>query len=213
MTVFAACAIDGAMSSAAVIDSYEYDAYGNNWTLDGTTTPNNMFYRGEEYDSDLSLYYLRARYYNLVTGRFMSRDPENGITTDPKTLHKYLYAGGDPVNAWDPTGKAPSQVKVFGGAIGEDLGLITALFAALETAKTVAGHPASVANAIHELGEGVNCMNEYIACALTSLADEPGSVHGESACRSCYRACLGSGSWPGSVPTTRGKISCDYSKF
>lgn len=24
---------------------------------------------------------------------------------DPKTLHKYLYAGGDPVNAKDPTGR------------------------------------------------------------------------------------------------------------
>ena len=24
---------------------------------------------------------------------------------DPKTLHKYLYAGGDPINAVDPTGK------------------------------------------------------------------------------------------------------------
>ena len=36
------------------------------------------FYRGEQYDSDLSLYYLRARYYNPNTGRFMSRDPEDG---------------------------------------------------------------------------------------------------------------------------------------
>jgi RHS repeat-associated protein len=34
------------------------------------------FYRGEQYDSDLGLYYLRARYYNPATGRFLSRDPE-----------------------------------------------------------------------------------------------------------------------------------------
>lgn len=25
---------------------------------------------------------------------------------DPKTLHKYLYAGGDPINAMDPSGRA-----------------------------------------------------------------------------------------------------------
>ena len=56
-------------------------------------------YRAEQYDSDLSLYYLRARYYNPLTGRFLSRDPEDGKSVDPKTLHKYLYAGGDPVNA------------------------------------------------------------------------------------------------------------------
>ena len=63
------------------------------------------FYRGEQYDQDLGLYYLRARYYNPATGRFLSRDPLDGHEWDPKSLHKYLYAGGDPVNASDPTGK------------------------------------------------------------------------------------------------------------
>ena len=63
------------------------------------------YYRGEQYDSDLGLYYLRARYYNPATGRFLSRDPEDGKTIDPKTLHKYLYANGDPVNRIDPKGK------------------------------------------------------------------------------------------------------------
>jgi RHS repeat-associated protein len=64
------------------------------------------FYRGEQYDSDLGLYYLRARYYNPATGRFMSRDPEDGKAKDPASLHKYLYANGDPVNAADPAGRA-----------------------------------------------------------------------------------------------------------
>jgi len=62
-------------------------------------------YRGEQYDSDLGLYYLRARYYNPNTGRFMSRDPLDGNAIDPKTLHKYLYAGGDPVDKIDPRGE------------------------------------------------------------------------------------------------------------
>jgi RHS repeat-associated protein len=59
----------------------------------------------EQYDPDLGLYYLRARYYNPLTGRFLSRDPEDGKAMIPATLHKYLFAGGDPVNAIDPTGK------------------------------------------------------------------------------------------------------------
>jgi RHS repeat-associated protein len=91
-------------SSGAVTDSYEYDAFGNSFTVSGTT-PNNYLYRGEQYDSDLGLYYLRARYYNPNTGRFMSRDPEDHPLTDIKELHRYLYAGGNPVNAVDPTGK------------------------------------------------------------------------------------------------------------
>ena len=57
-----------------------------------------------------------ARYYNPLTGRFMSRDPEDGDPTDPATLHKYLYAGGDPVDGWDPTGRADliETIKVYG---------------------------------------------------------------------------------------------------
>jgi RHS repeat-associated protein len=91
-------------SAGILTDEYEYDAYGNSFTKVGTT-PNNYLYRGEQYDSDLGLYYLRARYYNPQTGRFLSRDPENGKPTDPKTLHKYLYASGNPVNRIDPRGR------------------------------------------------------------------------------------------------------------
>jgi len=47
-----------------------------------------------------------ARYYNPNTGRFLSRDPNEGNAYDPKALHKYLYASGDPVNRIDPLGRA-----------------------------------------------------------------------------------------------------------
>jgi RHS repeat-associated protein len=90
--------------TGAVTDTYDYDGWGNKFHTTGST-PNNYLYRGEQYDPDLTLYYLRARYFNPLTGRFLSRDPEAGKTTDPKTLRKYLYAGGDPINAWDPTGR------------------------------------------------------------------------------------------------------------
>ena len=95
-------------SAGVVTDEYEYDAYGNSFTKQGTT-PNNYLYRGEQYDSDLALYYLRARYYNPATGRFLSRDPDDGISIDPKTLHKYVYADSDPVNMTDPTGHEALQ--------------------------------------------------------------------------------------------------------
>jgi YD repeat-containing protein len=39
-------------SAGTVTDSYEYDAFGNHRTVEGST-PKNMFYRGEEYDPDL----------------------------------------------------------------------------------------------------------------------------------------------------------------
>jgi RHS repeat-associated protein len=47
-----------------------------------------------------------ARYYNPITGRFMSRDPnDGGHLSDPRSLHKYLYASGDPTDRLDPSGR------------------------------------------------------------------------------------------------------------
>jgi len=91
-------------SAQTVTDTYDYDAFGNVVNKTGTT-PNNFLYRGEQYDSDLGLYYLRARYYNPATDRFLSRDPEPGNIAIPDTLHKYLYAGGEPVDWVDPSGR------------------------------------------------------------------------------------------------------------
>jgi len=112
-------------ASGTVTDSYDYDAFGNQLNTTGNT-PNVYLYRGEQYDADLGLYYLRARYMNPVTGRFVSQDPENGILTDPKTLHKYLYASTDPVDRIDPSGRA--DVMEFG-----DLMKVTLLVAATAT--------------------------------------------------------------------------------
>jgi RHS repeat-associated protein len=63
-------------------------------------------FTGEQYDPDLNLYYLRARYFNPLTGRFLTRDPDIGKIRTPATLHKYVHAGAaDPVNAIDPSGR------------------------------------------------------------------------------------------------------------
>ncbi len=90
--------------TGVVTDTYDYDAWGNAVDVTGST-PNLYRYRGEQYDPDLNLYYLRARYFNPLTGRFLTRDQAEGKQIDPKGLHKYLYAGGDPVNVIDPTGR------------------------------------------------------------------------------------------------------------
>jgi RHS repeat-associated protein len=76
-------------SAGTVTDTYEYDAFGNDVYHTGTT-PNNYLYRGEQYDSDLGLYYLRARYYNPLTGRFLSRDPGKSRTAAPDATRKDL---------------------------------------------------------------------------------------------------------------------------
>ena len=91
-------------ATGTVTDTYDYDAWGNAVNTTGST-PNVYLYRGEQYDPDLGLYYLRARYYSPLTGRFLTRDPDAGQIKAPATLHKYLYAAADPVNRIDPTGR------------------------------------------------------------------------------------------------------------
>jgi RHS repeat-associated protein len=111
-------------AAGSVTDTYNYDAFGNVTDSVGTT-PNNFLYQGEEYDAALGLYYLRDRYYSSATGRFLSRDPERGVSSDPMTLHKYLYANGNPVNMADPTGRATTTAGTMGaGAADEYVGVI-----------------------------------------------------------------------------------------
>ena len=37
-------------------------------------------------------------------GRLISEDPEIGGVEVPQTLHRYMYAGDDPVDVTDPSG-------------------------------------------------------------------------------------------------------------
>jgi RHS repeat-associated protein len=90
-------------ASGTVTDLYDYDAFGNLIFLSGTT-PNEYLYSGERFDLNLGFYYLRARYLNPNSGRFVSMDSYEGSNSDPVSLHKYLYANGDPVDRDDPSG-------------------------------------------------------------------------------------------------------------
>jgi RHS repeat-associated protein len=91
-------------ATGTVTDTYDYDAWGSAINTTGSSS-NVYLYRGEQYDPDLNLYYVRARYLSPLTGRFLTRDPESGKIVDPRTLHKYLYAASDPVNRLDPSGR------------------------------------------------------------------------------------------------------------
>jgi RHS repeat-associated protein len=198
-------------SAGVVTDTYEYDAFGNKINSTGTT-PNNYLYRGEQYDSDLGLYYLRARYYNTMTGRFVSMDPENGIVTDPKTLHKYLYANGDPINRIDPSGRGGSGVAIGGGDLGEYAGLIAMLFVGAQIAGNNLSHnSSSIASSLHQLGENLSCSFHRTACLMSGLASKKGRTWGNNRCQLCYDGCIrNEGVWPSSVPTTSGSRDCQY---
>jgi RHS repeat-associated protein len=86
-----------------VVNVFVYDAFGNLIALNGVLQTGYL-YCGQQYDSDLGVYYNRARYLNAGIGRFWTADSSDGNQQDPLSLHKYLYAADDPVNLDDPSG-------------------------------------------------------------------------------------------------------------
>jgi len=106
-------------TSGAVVDSYFFDAWGN--ALDGSSNhiANPFRYTGQQLDAD-GKYYLRARFYNPGTGRFLSHDPLMGSDVDPVSLHRYLYAGADSVDQRDPSGQATlAEIESVMGDLAE----------------------------------------------------------------------------------------------
>lgn len=64
-------------------------------------------------DSTTGLSYMQARYYDQVTGRFLSIDPVTFMDNEnPSFFNRYAYAFNDPVNLTDPTGMAPDDENI-----------------------------------------------------------------------------------------------------
>jgi len=132
-------------SDLTLANTYSYDGYGVLLQDENTfvpvasgglgytpgTTPQqatNLLYAGEQFDANVSQYYLRARYYNQNNGTFNRVDPYAGNTQDPQSLHKYAYVHNNPVNATDPTGK--EMLGGFGFSLVDVL-VVSALIATI----------------------------------------------------------------------------------
>lgn len=96
----------------AVTDSYAYTPYGK---LTGATgVSDNPFTFGGKFgvmrEPATGLYYMRARYYDSATGRFLSRDPAGFSLLDPRSLNSYQFVLENPLRFIDPGGTCPPPV-------------------------------------------------------------------------------------------------------
>jgi len=92
-----------ANQSENITDNYTYSPYGELIGHVGTSE-NSFLFTGEQYDSVIDSYYLRARYYSPSLSRFLGRDTYDGRGYEPATLNHYGYAHGNPVMYVDPSG-------------------------------------------------------------------------------------------------------------
>jgi RHS repeat-associated protein len=87
-------------SAGSVVNTYEYDAYGQRTSTTGSTY-NPFGYTGEYTNQESGLIYLRARYYDPSTQQFLTVDPLLASTEEA-----YAYVGGKPLSFTDPLGLA-----------------------------------------------------------------------------------------------------------
>ena len=104
-------------SNGVVTDSYKYNASGDLLSSVGTTQ-NVYRFAGQAVDPVLGLYYLRSRYMDPSTGRFLGEDAFPGNPEQPITTNHYLYANSDPVNGVDPNGNLTFLALGAAGGFG-----------------------------------------------------------------------------------------------
>ncbi len=100
-----------------VVNSYEYDSYGNiESSIEGIANP--YTFTGREFDAESGLYFYRARYYDPETGRFITEDPIHFAAGD---VNLYRDVFNNPANVVDPFGLfclSPEAIGAISGAAG-----------------------------------------------------------------------------------------------
>ncbi|CAG0934100.1 partial tRNA nuclease WapA, partial [Thermoflexales bacterium] len=92
--------------AGVVQQANDYDPFGN--VIRTVGLPSSSFgYAREQYDVASGLIFLRARYYDPASGRFLNRDTYPAYASVPQTLHRYVYVKNSPINHTDPAGLCP----------------------------------------------------------------------------------------------------------
>lgn len=115
-------------SSGSVLQSYEYGAFGNLVSIKDNTgvivTANApiktyFMFTGRELDTEIDLYYYRARYYDPIIGRFIQEDAHPGDVKQPISINnKYAYASNMPTMMTDPSGNFGFLIALAWTAVG-----------------------------------------------------------------------------------------------
>jgi RHS repeat-associated protein len=93
-----------------VVAEYAYDAFGNELTGAGLTGER-FRYTGQWADAG-GLTFLRARFYEPESGRFLSVDPVEGEPRSTQSLNRYAYCENRSTAATDPSGMLSQEEQL-----------------------------------------------------------------------------------------------------
>ncbi|HVW80966.1 MAG TPA: RHS repeat-associated core domain-containing protein [Mycobacteriales bacterium] len=196
-------------SAGSVVGTYSYAPYGATTAHTGTAVTA-LRYDGQYADDESGLYYLRARYYNPVTGQFITRDPAETTTGQP-----YQYANDDPLAFTDPSGLFGCGIFHSVCSIASDAGSYVEAHP-WQTLGYVAGGVAAVTGlgAIADVGVGVLGLSAETAGQVAvgagfvaSGADLPGCIGGStSGCIGVAANLLGAGLGRAGLAAAEGTI-------
>ena len=98
--------------SGTVTEQYNYDEFGKVLAAGPANVENPFRYVGQYgvMDEGNGILYMRARYYDAVTGRFLSRDPLGFGGGD---LNLYAYVRANPILSMDPIGLGENKFWTF----------------------------------------------------------------------------------------------------
>jgi RHS repeat-associated protein len=136
--------------AGALAQTYTFDSFGNQTASSGSLT-NSFQFTGRELDNETTLYYMRARYFDPKTGRFLSEDPLGFAIGN----NFYAYGLNNPVNLSDPAGLSPFD-----------------LYNLYEKArKKLKKADCAISAAFCKLGEDVSALNSMSNDAITNTAE------------------------------------------
>lgn len=116
------------VDSNQLVASYVYDAWGNHIVLDANGSEvtshshigfiNPFRYRSYYYDDETGFYYLKSRYYDPQTCRFISMDSLDYLNPERiNGLNIWVYCYDNPIMMSDPDGDMPTWLKWLIGAV------------------------------------------------------------------------------------------------
>ena len=148
--------------------SYDYDPWGAFMGAPRRQPSDMPLFAGEFSEVEADLIYLRARYYDISSGRFVSRDSAPAAIESPESLNRYSYVYNNPPNLIDPSGLLTCYLGNKKSSIGRGSGSSLAFdfdnqrFGFLDTSST---------------GLEFGAITHSVGCAPGGLADQAGDAY------------------------------------